>query len=285
MSKAHETRLKDRLKAISKETGQSVNDLMMIVFLERFVSRVSRSRFSEHLIFKGGFCLAKQLGVDRATKDLDFLVTKIEASLNNVREMMTEVCKIDANDGITYADLNVTALDHAHMKYPGHRIEFQALLGQIRFPMQIDLGVGDAVVPEPLTVQLLKGAKGSIYEESIIQLSYPLETIFCEKYETAIRRASINSRFKDYFDLVSLIESGKVGGGKFKRAFQNTFECRGSDPTKRLKNVLNETAISRMHQQWTAYTNKLPKVLQVASSFENVVAMIDAFVDSEIKRK
>jgi len=283
MSKAQETHLKDKLKTIVKERGQSINDLMMIVFLERFLARVARSSFSENLIFKGGFCLAKHLGIDRATKDLDFLVTKIDASQSNVQKMISEICAIDGNDGISYLNLNITVLDHHHMKYPGHRIEFQSQLGQIRFPMQIDLGVGDSVEPELFTVQLLSGLKGPIYEDSVLQLlSYPLETIFAEKYETAIKRASLNSRFKDYFDLVSLVESGRLGSSKFKKSFQATFKSRGTDPLQRIQTVLTTESIARMDRQWRAYLTKLPKHLQTTRTFAEAVILIDEFVIREM---
>ena len=47
-----------------------------IFFLERILVRVSRSKYRDQLVLKGGLCLSKFVKIERATKDIDFLLLR-----------------------------------------------------------------------------------------------------------------------------------------------------------------------------------------------------------------
>lgn len=49
----NEQGLKDRLQAISKERGIPFNECWKKLLLERFLSRLSRSTYTQQFIFKG----------------------------------------------------------------------------------------------------------------------------------------------------------------------------------------------------------------------------------------
>ena len=68
----NEQGLKDRLQAISKERGINFNECWKKLLLERFLSRLSRSTYTQQFIFKGGFLLAYILEIGRETTDLIF---------------------------------------------------------------------------------------------------------------------------------------------------------------------------------------------------------------------
>ena len=75
----NENALKDRIRNISKERGQTAKECWIKLYLERFLSRLSRSQYSDKLIFKGGFLLSYLLETGRETSDLDFLLTRMNA--------------------------------------------------------------------------------------------------------------------------------------------------------------------------------------------------------------
>jgi hypothetical protein len=54
-----------------KSPSFSINELRIILALERIVARLIAHKFLEkHLVFKGGFVLLKTLGSTRFTRDL-----------------------------------------------------------------------------------------------------------------------------------------------------------------------------------------------------------------------
>ena len=94
MSKAAEQSIKERVKNISKREGVGFNILMESFFLERFLVRVAKSQYRDHSIFKGGMCLDQYLDLGRETHDLDFLLQKIDSSIEAMSALIEEVISI-----------------------------------------------------------------------------------------------------------------------------------------------------------------------------------------------
>lgn len=89
----------------------------------------------------------------------------------------------------------------AEDKYEGVRVHVPALLGKMRGRIQIDVGFGDAITPQPrrLRFPIL------LPDFSPPQLlTYPLETVVAEKFEAAIDLAEANTRMKDFRDIYVL---------------------------------------------------------------------------------
>lgn len=227
MSKAIEQSIKAKLKNISKKEGVAFGALLETFFLERFLVRVAKSTQHENLVFKGGMCLGKYLDLGRETRDLDFLVQRVESSESKIREMFREICSVDTNDGIAFGLTDVGLLSSEHKKYPGYRLSVQGRLGQIRQQVSVDVGVGDVVRPRLLEVELLQD-KGPLFEDSVTLNAYPPEYIFAEKLEAIIHLGESNSRMKDYYDCYQLIESRVINEESFKEAVQATFANRGT---------------------------------------------------------
>ena len=57
----NEQALKDRLKHIAVEQSRHFQEVWKLLLLERFLIRLSRSKFSEQLIFKGSLLLSYYL--------------------------------------------------------------------------------------------------------------------------------------------------------------------------------------------------------------------------------
>ena len=64
--------LKDKLKNISKEKNVDFNTLLRLYMYDRFIERLSVSKYKDNFILKGGFYLSTLFGVEnRTTMDID----------------------------------------------------------------------------------------------------------------------------------------------------------------------------------------------------------------------
>lgn len=67
------------LKKLSQSSPLSINELRVILALERIIARVEvKKELKDKLIFKGGFVLLKTLLSNRFTRDLDALAHEID---------------------------------------------------------------------------------------------------------------------------------------------------------------------------------------------------------------
>lgn len=227
MSKAKEQSIKEKLKNITRKEKVPFNILLETLFLERFLVRLATSKYKDHFIFKGGMCLSQYLDIGRETRDLDFLLYKLESSAEKIKIIFDEVAKIKNGDEFEFFELNLSNLAIEHKKYPGYRISLNGRLGQIKHKITIDIGIGDVVRPNLLIVKFLND-KGAIFEQGIILNAYPPEYIFSEKLEAIIYLDEANSRMKDYHDCYLLIKDEKIAKDKFKAAILDTFKNRNT---------------------------------------------------------
>lgn len=143
----NEPALKDRLKIIAQENKKSFNEVWKQLLLERFLARLSKSKYQDKFIFKGGLLLAHYLEIGRETIDVDFLMQKIKSNAASVKTAMKDIVTIDLKDGFEFQWDSMEELSQPHMEYSGFRVQVIATLGKMKDKIQIDIGVGDLVVP------------------------------------------------------------------------------------------------------------------------------------------
>lgn len=210
MSQAKEQSIKERVKVIAKTQGRTFSDVWQEVVLERWLTRLAKSKYRKHFIFKGAMCLLRYIDLQRETRDLDFLIKDLQASIEDVRKYLGEVSSLTHDDGFLFDTLDVSLLDHTHMQYPGYSVSVIGHLGKTKTKIFIDIGVGDSVIPTEITMRLLSTEKMPLFEKDIELWAYPVEAIFAEKLETAVSRSDQNSRMKDYHDLLCLARNDVV---------------------------------------------------------------------------
>jgi hypothetical protein len=89
------------LARLVKESALSINELRVVLALERVLARIEAHRqLRERLVFKGGFVLLKSLGSQRFTRDLDALAQDIPKQ--RLLSYLTEALAIDLNDGLYF---------------------------------------------------------------------------------------------------------------------------------------------------------------------------------------
>ena len=64
--------LKDKLRNISKEKNVDFNTLLRFYMYDRFLERLSKSKYRDNFVLKGGFYLSTLFGVENGTTmDID----------------------------------------------------------------------------------------------------------------------------------------------------------------------------------------------------------------------
>lgn len=92
--------------------------------------------------------------IHRPTQDLD-LLAEGSPGLSETENIFREICNATVQpDGLDFSPNTVRAeaiRDQA--AYPGVRVKLEARLANARIPLQVDIGFGDAVTPDPDTVE------------------------------------------------------------------------------------------------------------------------------------
>ena len=141
--------VRNRLLEIARRKNRPFEEILVLFGLERFLFRLSRSSYKDQFILKGGLLLyGMELSKARPTRDID-LLGLTQNNIEVVSEIIQRIGRIDFDDGMNY---DFGQLTHETMapdsEYPGIRFKFVGRLGQARIPMQLDIGFGDAVVPD-----------------------------------------------------------------------------------------------------------------------------------------
>ena len=261
-----------RLLTLAKQRGDDYSLLLNRFALERLLLRVSTSAHADRFLLKGALLFA--LWYDephRPTRDADLLGFGPDDGANLIATFR-EIAAMDLGDGIVFDPESVKAdAIREDNTYGGSRITLVARIGSARCALQIDVGFGDAVTPEPLTVvypTLLKD-----FEAPSLRV-YPVYTVIAEKYQAMVMLGQANSRMKDFFDLAVIAQRTELDGATLVEAIAATFARRQTPlPTERplalTRQFGEDTAKSR---QWQAFLNK-NRIN--AASLGDTVALLD----------
>lgn len=224
---------------------------------ERLLYRLSKTEFADRFILKGAALLLLWSDeATRPTRDIDLLGFG-DTSAAEMRRIFTGVCQVDApEDGLTFiADSVGVDVIREQQEYGGLRVTLMVMLGTVRIPMQIDVGVGDAVVPPPDTVDYpglldLPQARLRVYRP---------ETSIAEKTEAMVRLGMANSRMKDLFDIRGLAMQRPFDGDPLRLAIAATFERRQTALPPELPITLTDefAADPQKRRQWDAFIRRI----------------------------
>ena len=250
--------IRARLLNISRAQGKSFDELLTLYMLERLLFRVSKSRYRDNFILKGGLLLCVLFDdPHRTTKDIDFLAKQIPSQMDYIIQLFKEICAVEERDGLIFHTDNI---DIKRIKedadYEGVRVLLDCRLGQAKKILQIDIGYGDVVVPKPQILKypvILEMSNPNI-------LVYSLESVVAEKFEAMIKLAQMNSRMKDFYDIYTLSEYFDFDGRSLYEAIFETFQRRGT-PYERNAIVFSKDfgLSSDKQKQWTAFMKRTVK--------------------------
>lgn len=141
------TGLKAKIRNISKGDSKVAQALIRIFFMERFLERVSLSKYKDQFVLKGGMLVASLIGISlRATMDIDTTVKALPLTKDKLERIIIEICEIPLEDNISFRIIDMeTIMDE--FDYPGIRIHMEALLEKLKQPIKIDISTDDAITP------------------------------------------------------------------------------------------------------------------------------------------
>lgn len=266
--------VKDKLKNISREKNVDFNSVMRFYMYDRFVERLSKSKYKDNFILKGGFYLNKLFGLDnRSTMDIDTAIRKTEFTEENLIVMINEIISIDVGDNIKFK-IEKTELIREEDEYGGLRITINFMLENIKDKFHIDLATGDPIYPRPDNYKYESLIGDEIYKV----WSYNLETILAEKIETILSKLETSSRMKDYYDiyLIYKFKFDTISKEKFRGSVEKTFKKRKFDADLMTNlSIVKESKVLR--ERWLSYSRKNSYARDV--EFEETLECLEKLID------
>lgn len=189
--------IKGRIKNVAKQNGSDPITLLRIYMMERFLERITYSKYKDDFIVKGGILVTSMIGISmRSTMDIDTTIRNFDLTKEETTRIVNEIKDISLDDHIEFI-LNDVSDIMDNMEYPGIRIHMDAKLENLIVPIKIDISTGDVITPREIRYEY-----PLLLEDKSIQLwSYNLETILAEKIQTILSRGLLNTRMRDFYDL------------------------------------------------------------------------------------
>lgn len=192
--------IRQRLMNYARDSRLDFDYILLLYIQERFLYRLSLSKFQVSFVLKGGLLLFIQNHFKgRTTRYIDFLGHSIRNDPDAVREAIEEILKIEAEDAVRF-DLGSLTVERIKENddYEGVRITLDGYLENSRKKIQLDIGFGDALVAGP--VEMVYPAMLDM--ETPILKAYSLDLVIAEKFEAMLKLSFANSRMKDFSDSI-----------------------------------------------------------------------------------
>lgn len=251
----HIESIRQRLLNLSRESGETFDYVLARYGIERVLYRLGKSEVADQFVLKGATLFhVWNRKLHRPTRDLDLLGFGPNDP-ETLRGVMLAIMRVPcAEDGLTFdEDSLVAAPIREDVEYGGVRAKFRAKLGNIRIPIQIDVGFGDAITPAPELREyptLLADMPGMTLS------TYPTCTVIAEKFEALVRLDEQNSRMKDFFDLDFLLADESHDPQAIGDAIRATFKRRGSILPMEPPSGLTEGFANERKDMWNAFLRK-----------------------------
>lgn len=196
---------KAQMKRYAQERNIAVTDLQQRYVLEEFAAKISKSKYKDEFVLKGGFVVANLLGIDwRTTRDIDMTFKSTVYSKQEIQRILEDIIRVEDHSFFQY---EIVSIKEGQMDdgYSGFAVVVNAIYGKTKLPFKLDISNNTLIYP-----QAIENTFQSVFDGKDIQImSYPIETIIAEKFETTLDRGEFNTRMRDLFDIALLLESQK----------------------------------------------------------------------------
>lgn len=248
--------------------------------MERFIDRISKSKYKNDFILKGGMLISSMVGVDlRSTLDIDTTIKGFEFTLDKLNEVLNEIIETDIGDMFTFKILmNKKIMEEK--EYHGYRVTLEANFDTISQKFKIDISTGDIITPNEVKYDI----KQILSDDKIEILAYNIETVLSEKVHSIIINNTQNSRARDYYDIYILekLKKKEINNNILKEAIINKFKERGNE--KNINNIYQEinklSNNSDLKDHWKNYREKFTYAKDIEfedtiKSLKNIVSVLN----------
>ena len=278
--------IKGAIRNISKKTGVNPNSLLQMCLFEGILEKLSKSKYSENFILKGGLLISSLIGVDmRSTMDMDTTLRGIPLNEVSITKILNEILAIEIDADIEYKLIKLSPIRQEDV-YEDFCASISCIFGKINATLNIDITTGDVITPREMNYSYSK-----ILEEGTIPImTYTIETILAEKFETISSRNITTTRARDFYDLYMIysIYKDKIDKGILRKAIERTSKYRGSFETalqyKEIVELFRESETPK--KLWKKYiqTNPYAKdvdFLDTISVYEEIGTVLNVNDDTK----
>ena len=278
--------IKGAIRNISKKTGVNPNSLLQMCLFEGILEKLSKSKYSENFILKGGLLISSLIGVDmRSTMDMDTTLRGIPLNEVSITKILNEILAIEIDADIEYKLIKLSPIRQEDV-YEDFCASISCIFGKINATLNIDITTGDVITPREMNYSYSK-----ILEEGTIPImTYTIETILAEKFETISSRNITTTRARDFYDLYMIysIYKDKIDKGTLRKAIERTSKYRGSFETalqyKEIVELFRESETPK--KLWKKYTQNNPYAkdvdfLDTISVYEEIGTVLNVNDDTK----
>lgn len=274
------TQLKAKIKNFAKEKNMDSRTVLQEYVLERFIDRISKSKYKNDFILKGGVLISSMVGVDlRSTLDIDTTIKGFEFTLDKLNEVLNEIIETDIGDMFNFKILmNKKIMEET--EYHGYRVTLEANFDTIFQKFKIDISTGDIITPNEVKYNI----KQMLSDDKIEILAYNIETILSEKIHSIIQKGEDNTRARDYYDIYILEKTKKeeINNNILKEAIINKFEERKNSNlvSNIYLKVLDLEKNIKLKELWNEYRSKFTYAKDIEfedtiKSLKNIVSVLN----------
>ena len=268
--------IRHRLRNVLRARGEDVALGLSRYAVERFLYRLGRSSHRERFVLKGATLFAIWGTAYRPTRDIDFTGYG-SSDPQDVIGAFREICNTpDDVDQLVFDTDTITAEPiRDDSEYSGLRIKIRARLGESEIPIQVDVGFGNAIVPDPEEREY----RTMLGDPEPRILAYPAESVVAEKTHAMVILGERNSRYKDFYDLHAMAGAFRFERGTLVRALKATFERRATPITVDTPAAFTGRFYSSESraQQWRAYVTR-NSLTDAPTDFTRVGERLTAFL-------
>ena len=278
--------IKGAIRNISKKMGVNPNSLLQMCLFEGILEKLSKSKYSENFILKGGLLISSLIGVDmRSTMDMDTTLRGIPLNEESISNILNEILAIEIDADIEYKLIKLSPIRQEDV-YEDFCASISCIFGKINATLNIDITTGDVITPREMNYSYSK-----ILEEGTIPImTYTIETILAEKFETISSRNITTTRARDFYDLYMIysIYKDKIDKDILRKAIERTSKYRGSFETalqyKEIVELFRESETPK--ELWKKYTQNNPYTkdvdfLDTISIYEEIGTVLNVNDDTK----
>lgn len=272
-----------KLKNKAKSSGISYQQCLQLFFQEEFLRKLALSQYAENFILKGGLFIYTLTNFEsRATVDVDFMMCGLNNDLSHMDEIINEILNVSTgNDFVTFkaAKTEPIALQR---KYHGVSTQITGYIKNVRVPFNVDIGVGDVIIPHPEKRTIRTQLEG--YGNPEI-LTYSLESTIAEKLDAILQRFELTGRMKDFYDIYYLSLTFDFDGLKLQTAIQETLQNRGTTYEKdSFSRIIALSDDESMQVKWRYFQKTLGNFeIEFGSILENIELFLSPVWDAILR--
>lgn len=260
-----------RLAKESQKTRKPFYELLQHYGMERFLYRLSKTKYASSFVLKGGLIFtAWEIEQRRATRDIDFLGSLDCNTETIVQILQTAIATPAPEDGLFFDPNTIQVTERlVDVERMGISANLLGYLGRAEIPIHIDIGFSDEILSSAEDISfptLLSGMERPLLK------SYPPRFVISEKLHAMDRYVEAPSRWKDYYDVWLISEYFEFDVRSLQKALVTTFKNRNTEiPVNRPKYLSADFALK--HQ--TGWQSFLKKTALKINGIDNLSVLIE----------